>query len=57
MDGPFIGEDRFAVRFAIVATFTPTGERVTIAKMDLYSVDGERIVRNEVHYHTPPRGS
>lgn len=33
IDGPFVGEGRFAVRFAIDTTFKPTGERTTVTKM------------------------
>jgi len=57
IDGPYMGENRFAVRFAIDTTFKPTGERTTITKMDLYTVEGGRIVRDEVYYHTPPSPS
>lgn len=54
IDGPFAGGNRFAVRFAIDTTFKSTGERKTITKLDLYTVEGGKIVRDEVYYHTPP---
>lgn len=57
IDGPYVGKSRFAVRFAIDTTFTATGERTTITKMDLYSVEDGKIVRDEVFYNTPPRPS
>jgi hypothetical protein len=53
IDGPFMADDRFAVRFAIDATFRPTGERRVISKMDLYTVAGGRMVRSEVFYNAP----
>ena len=55
IDGPFVGADRFAVRFGIDTTSTATGERTTITKLDLYTVERGKIVRDEVYYHTPPR--
>jgi ketosteroid isomerase-like protein len=53
VDGPFVGDNRFAVRFAIDATLASTGERITTPKLDLYSVQGQRIVRSEVYYQDP----
>lgn len=56
IDGPFVGDGRFAVRFAIDTTFKPTGERTTIMKMSLYTLDEAKIVREEVYYmNAPPR--
>lgn len=54
VDGPYVGHDRFAVRFAIDMTFKTTGMRTTITKMDLYTVKDGKIVRDEVFYNTPP---
>ena len=54
IDGPFMSRNRFAVRFAIGTTFKSTGERTTITKLDLYTVENGKIVRDEVYYHTPP---
>lgn len=54
VDGPFVGGERFAVRFTVDATFGPTGQRTTTTKMDLYTVAGGKLVRNEVYYHAPP---
>jgi hypothetical protein len=51
VDGPFMGPDgRFAVRFAIDTTVTRTGERMTVTKLCLYTVEGGRMVREEVFY-------
>jgi len=52
--GPFVHHDQFAVRFAFDQTHVPTGKRETTVKMSLYTVAGAAIVREEVHYHTPP---
>lgn len=57
IDGPYVKQDRFAVRFAIDTTFRRTGVRATITKLDLYTVEDGKIVRDEVFYNTPPRPS
>lgn len=54
VDGPFVGDGRFAVRFLIDTTFKPTGQRTTMTKLDLYTVEAGKMVRNEVYYHAPP---
>lgn len=54
IDGPFMRENQFAVRFAIDTTFKVAGERSTIIKLDLYTVQAGKIVRDEVYYHSPP---
>lgn len=54
VDGPYIFESRFAVRFAIDTTFRPTGERGTITKISLYTLEREQIVREEVFHAGPP---
>ena len=56
VDGPFVAENRFAVRFAFDETHLPTGERTSTVKMSLYTVRDGRIVREEVYYHKPPVG-
>lgn len=52
--GPFVGGEKFAVRFLIDSTFQPTGTRTTTRKLDLYTVRDGMIVRSEVYYNTPP---
>lgn len=54
IEGPFVRQNRFAVRFAIDTTFKRSGQRTTITKMDLYTVEEGKIVRDEVYYNTPP---
>jgi uncharacterized protein YbjT (DUF2867 family) len=51
---PLVRGDQFAVRFAFDRTHLPTGKRETAAKISLYTVAGDAIVREEVYYHTPP---
>jgi ketosteroid isomerase-like protein len=54
VDGPFVGGDasRFAVRFSFDSTFRSTGERKRYSKVSLYTVEDEKLVREEV-YHEP----
>jgi hypothetical protein len=54
VEGPFVGQGRFAARFAIDATFKPTGRRAILLKLDLYTVRNGTIVSSEVYYNTPP---
>ena len=53
-DGPFVGGDRFAVRFTFDQTHRPTGRRTEATKLSLYTVAGGAIVREEVSYFDPP---
>jgi uncharacterized protein YbjT (DUF2867 family)/ketosteroid isomerase-like protein len=53
-DGPFVGGDRFAVRFTFDQTHRPTGRRAEATKLCLYTVAGGAIVREEVSYFDPP---
>ena len=52
--GPFLHEDRFAVRFEFDQTHIPTGRRSASAKMSLYTVTEGAIVQEEVFYLDPP---
>ncbi|SNT65560.1 Uncharacterized conserved protein YbjT, contains NAD(P)-binding and DUF2867 domains [Asanoa hainanensis] len=54
VDGPFLGPDRFAVRFTFDETDRRDGRRRTTTKMSLYTVAGGAITREEVHYLTAP---
>lgn len=53
-DGPFVGGDRFAVRFTFDQTHRPTGRRTEATKLSLYTVAGGMIVHEEVSYFDPP---
>lgn len=50
VDGPFLGGDRFAVRFAIDATSRRTRERRTITKVSLYTTKSGKVVREDVYH-------
>ncbi|MGH7562445.1 MAG: SnoaL-like domain-containing protein [Gemmatimonadales bacterium] len=52
-DGPFVGEDQFAVRYEFETTFKPTGVRSRFTEMALYTVKDGKIVREEFYYHLP----
>jgi ketosteroid isomerase-like protein len=51
VNGPFVGEDQFAVQFTWDATFKPTGQRSTMSEMALYTVRDGKIVREEFYYN------
>ena len=50
-DGPFVGEDKFAVRYAFDVTFKPTGKRERMEEMALYTVNNGKIVREHFFYN------
>ena len=50
VDGPFVGEGGFAVRFTMDVTPKATGKRVAATEMALYSVEGGKIAREEFYY-------
>ena len=52
-NGPFVGEDQFAVHYEFEATYKPTGQRFTMAEMALYTVEDGKIVREEFFYTVP----
>lgn len=54
VDGPYLGGDRFAVRFEMDVTPNATGKRVQVAEMALYTVQDGKIVREEFYYNPPP---
>jgi len=51
--GPFIGDDQFAVKFEYDTTFKPTGERVVMTEMALYTVADGKIVHEHFFYNMP----
>jgi ketosteroid isomerase-like protein len=51
VNGPFLGEDQFAVQFSFDATFKPTGQRSRMSEMALYTVKDGKIVREEFYYN------
>lgn len=51
--GPYVGADGFAVRFTFDQTRRSTGERSTLTKMSLLTVERGVITREDVHYFDP----
>jgi len=51
--GPFVGEDQFAVRYDFDATAKPSGQRMQMSEMALYTVKDGQIVREQFFYHMP----
>ena len=54
VDGPFIGEDKFAVYYNYDVTFKPTGQRTPMEEMALYTVKDGKVVREQFFYRTSP---
>ena len=54
VDGPFVGEDKFAVYYNFDVTFKPTGQRTPMEEMALYSVKDGKVVREQFFYRTSP---
>lgn len=52
VDGPFLGEDKFAVYYNYDVTFKPTGKRQPMEEMALYEVKDGKIVREQFFYRT-----
>jgi ketosteroid isomerase-like protein len=51
VQGPFVGENQFAVRFDFETTAKATGERKRMTEMALYTVKDGRIVREQFFYN------
>ena len=54
VDGPFVGEDKFAVYYNYDITFKPTGQRTPMEEMALYTVKDGKVVREQFFYRTSP---
>jgi hypothetical protein len=52
VDGPFVGEDKFAVYYNLDVTFKPTGKRNAMEEMALYTVSDGKIVYEQFFYKT-----
>jgi ketosteroid isomerase-like protein len=52
-NGPFVGENQFAVQFTFDVTFKPTGQRTEMSEMALYTVKDGKIVREQFFYNAP----
>ena len=53
VDGPFLGDSQFAVRFSMDVTPTFTGQRNTMTEMALYTVTDGKISQEEFYYNMP----
>ena len=51
--GPFVGEGQFAVQYTYETTFKPSGQRVRMSEMALYTVKDGKIVREQFYYNVP----
>ena len=47
MNGPFIGDDQFAVQYTWDVTFKPTGQRIKNTEMALYTVKDGKMVQEQ----------
>ena len=52
VDGPFVGDDKFAVYYNYDVTFKPTGKRQAMEEMALYTVRDGKVVREQFFYRT-----
>ena len=48
--GPYPNEDRFAVRFSFDITNKPSGKRMTMDEIGLFTVKNDKITREEFFY-------
>ncbi len=51
-DGPFVRDDKFAVHWDYDVTFKPTGKRMRMDEMALYTVKDGKVVREQFFYKT-----
>ncbi len=52
VEGPFVGEDKFAVYYNFDVTSKPTGKRQSMEEMALYTVKDGKIVHEHFFYRT-----
>lgn len=53
VEGPFVSEEQFAVRFKFDVTHKPTGQRMQMTEMALYTVKDGKIAQEEFFYNMP----
>lgn len=51
--GPFVGSDQFAVSYTFDFSPKPSGPRIQMTEMALYTVGNGQIVSEEFFYHRP----
>jgi len=52
-NGPFVGENQFAVQYTFDVTFKPASQRTEMSEMALYTVKDGKIVREQFFYNAP----
>jgi len=52
-NGPFVGDNQFAVHYTFETTFKLTGQRSQMTEMALYTVEDGKIVREQFFYNAP----
>jgi ketosteroid isomerase-like protein len=53
VQGPYVGDDGFTVRYTFDLTNKPSGQRVQMTEMALYQVKDDKIVREHFFYNVP----
>ncbi len=53
VDGPFVGDGEFAVRYYLAVTPKFTGQRMEMTEMALYTVKDGKISQEEFYYNVP----
>ena len=53
VNGPFVGEDQFAVEYAYETTHKPTGRRNAMSEVGVYTVKDGKIVSEQFYYNAP----
>lgn len=53
VEGPFVGDDGFAVRYTFDVTDKPSGRRTEMTEMALYKVQDDRITHERFFYNAP----
>lgn len=51
IDGPYLGENGFAIEFEYDFTNKPSGKRIRMKEMGLYRVEAGKIVREHFFYN------
>tara|TARA_B110001454_G_scaffold96783_1_gene91639 strand:- start:1856 stop:2221 length:366 start_codon:yes stop_codon:yes gene_type:complete len=49
-EGPYVNGDQFAMRYSIDVTFKPTGARIQMDEIALYTVAGGKVVEERFFY-------
>ncbi len=52
VNGPFVGENQFAIEYKMDATQKGSGKKIRMEEMALYTVENGKIVRERFYYKT-----